>query len=285
MTDRQGRWYYKMTVWWLLIWGQNYVTCKTPHFVCRYILSLKGLKISDLLREIVVFFFRSEKTYFHNGSMVQKADLEVQSSGNLWENHLPFLGEIRGDRELKGYIFFSIWDGISSKNGMVDVCSLFVGQKNVTDFLPKDGREERPDALMLLGQNAAGTTPEDSGYQDRELMGSTVFTLEPSGQQTANMGSLGGDWSSLMANAGVEKEIVSGFLVGTNSCRLFFLASKNTLKKHLALTKTWKEPASWPYYPKPFTDMTRFNLWHIRSILQTPFSTGKIIIMKDILRT
>ena len=41
---------------------------------------------------------------------------------------------------------------------------LFVGQKNVTDFLPKDVFEERPDALMLLGQNAAGTTPEDSGF-------------------------------------------------------------------------------------------------------------------------
>jgi len=79
------------------------------------------------------------------------------------------------------------------KMGWLMFASLFVGQKNVTDFLPKDGREERPDALMLLGQNAAGTTPEDSGYQDRELMGSTVFTLEPSGQQTANMGSLGGD--------------------------------------------------------------------------------------------
>jgi len=79
------------------------------------------------------------------------------------------------------------------KMGWLMFASLFVGQKNVTDFLPKDGRGERPDALMLLGQNAAGTTPEDSGYQDRELMGSTVFTLEPSGQQTANMGSLGGD--------------------------------------------------------------------------------------------
>lgn len=110
---------------------------QTPHFVCRYILSLKGLKISDLLREIVVFFFRSEKTYFHNGSMVQKADLEVQSSGNLWENHLPFLGEIRGDRELKGYIFFSIWDGISSKNGMVDVCFVVCGTKKCYRLSPQ----------------------------------------------------------------------------------------------------------------------------------------------------
>ena len=48
---------------------------------------------------------------------------------------------------------------------LFDVCFCCVwDKKNVTDFLPKDGREERPDALMLLGQNAAGTTPEDSGF-------------------------------------------------------------------------------------------------------------------------
>lgn len=41
---------------------------------------------------------------------------------------------------------------------------LFVGLRCYR-LSPLTSCEERPNALMLLGQNHAGTTPEDSGYK------------------------------------------------------------------------------------------------------------------------